>query len=123
MLNGTQVMDLFMENCFLIQANNVVSFTDAIRMFGEDAVEHAKTVGVQGSHYGIYNVKDEKSVEYLSYSGFQYAATFCNVMEIARQEEKLAAMNAAKSGHKKLIAFPAKRKSRKKAAAGGGADA
>lgn len=74
-LNKEQVQDLFQKEAVLIGQFDVVPLYRATELFGDKAVEYAYGVKDSSNCFGIGNY----SLPYLTYKGFQLAASFRNV--------------------------------------------
>lgn len=84
MMNSRQVEQLFAEECVLVGERDVLPFSIAIDIFGEDAVEFAKSFkggynlfGIDGGDYNLC---------YLTFRGVQLAVTYSNIREIQKME-------------------------------------
>jgi len=81
-LNKAQVKALFQREAVLIGTKDAVPTLRAAALFGEDAVEHAECLGGKYSNgYGVGGY----TLMYLTFLGFQAAATFCNVQQLREE--------------------------------------
>lgn len=85
-LNKAQVAALFEREAVLMGTEDRVPEHRAAALFGEDAVEHAKRMdgGAHARYTNGYGVGDY-TMFYLTFRGFQAAASFHNV-QILRKE-------------------------------------
>lgn len=85
MLNRTQVRNLFHKEAILINTRNVVPMYRAAEMFGEQAAlfayERGSVKGDQTDYGSLYGI-GYFQLFYLTYRGFQAAATYVNIEEI-----------------------------------------
>ncbi len=81
MLNSTQVKQLFEREAILIGTADGVPVYRAAEVFGHQAAQFACNPSEYlGSTFGIGDFQ----LDYLTYRGFQQAASYANVEEIAR---------------------------------------
>ena len=86
MMNGTQVKALFEKEAVLFGAVEGVPENKAIELFGNGAVEFSKRLpGTNCNGFGI----GDYTAFYLTYRGFQMAATFVNVQELRKERASL----------------------------------
>ena len=81
-MNKAMVDELFQREAVLICSNDCVPEYRAAALFGKDAVEHAKTLKLWNG-YGI----GEFTLGYLTYLGFQAAASYHNVKQLRKEAE------------------------------------
>lgn len=85
MLNKTRVRGLFERYAVLFGDTDGVPEYQAVNLFGEEAVVFAKRLCREScSAYGI----GDFTAGYLTFKGFQIAATYANVAEIRRTQEE-----------------------------------
>lgn len=87
-INAAQVRALFEREAVLLGAVDGVPESRAAALFGEDAVGHARRLnsskaGVYANGYGV----GDFTMEYLTYRGFQAAASFYNVQVLRKEAE------------------------------------
>ncbi len=85
MLNSKQVDQLFQQNAALFGDCDGVPEYRAVKLFGEAAVDFAVSLRDNRGNHNKYGVKDY-SAHYLTYKGFQVAATYANVREVQKLE-------------------------------------
>lgn len=84
-LNKAQVDALFHREAVLIGTEDVVPAFRAAALFGESAAKHAQSLPA-GRYSNGYGVRDY-TLMYLTYRGFQAAASYYNVQQL-REEAK-----------------------------------
>lgn len=84
MLNKTRVRELFERYAVLFGDADGVPEYQAVNLFGEKAVVFAKRLCREGC--GAYGIGDF-TAEYLTFKGFQMAATYANIVEIRQTQE------------------------------------
>lgn len=84
-LNKSQVDALFHREAVLIGTEDAVPAFRAAALFGEDAVEHAQHLSA-GRYSNGYGVGDYTLV-YLTFRGFQTAASFYNVQQLREEDQ------------------------------------
>lgn len=84
-MNKAMVDELFRREAVLIGSSDCVPEYRAAVLFGKDAVKHAKTLKLW-SGYGI----GDFTMGYLTYLGFQAAASYHNVRQLQRDAEETA---------------------------------
>lgn len=87
-LNKVQVAALFEREAVLIGSEDRVPEYRAAALFGKKAVEHARSMdrATPGRYFNGYGVGDY-TMSYLTFQGFQAAASFHNV-QILREEAR-----------------------------------
>ncbi len=85
MLNSKQVDQLFQQNAILIGNEDNVPKYRAVELFGEEAVDFVMDMNCRNGYYNGYGIGNY-TVRYLTYKGFQAAATYVNIREIEVQE-------------------------------------
>ncbi len=88
MLNSKQVDQLFQRNAVLIGNADGMPKYRAAELFGEEAVDYVDYVMGMNCRNGYYNEYGigNYDASYLTYRGFQKAATYVNIREIEAQE-------------------------------------
>ncbi len=88
MLNSKQVDQLFQQNAVLIgNADNIPEYR-AVELFGKKAVDYVMSTNCRNGYYNAYGIGNYDA-PYLTYRGFQAAATYVNIREIeARKSAK-----------------------------------
>ncbi len=84
MLNKTRVRELFERYAVLFGVTDGVPEYQAVNLFGEEAVVFAEQQS--GGSYNGFGIGDFTAV-YLTFKGFQMAATYANIVEIRRTQE------------------------------------
>lgn len=83
-LNKKQVDELFYREAVMINGCDVVPDFRAEALFGAESVKFARSLS--GCHYGNgYGVGDY-TLMYISYKGFQVAATYYNVRRLQKED-------------------------------------
>ena len=80
--NELMVKELFSRESVLLGSSNGVPVHRAVALFSKGAVEHAKTLKLWNG-YGI----GDFTLGYLTYKGFQAAASFYNVQQLRKEAE------------------------------------
>lgn len=83
MYTSAQVLELFNRHSILIGTQDGVPTAAVAALFGEDAA--AFGFGTPGQHSNVYGVGDYY-LNYLTFKGFQRAATFKSIEEIRKAE-------------------------------------
>lgn len=85
MFKENEIKQLFEKKSILIKNRDVIPSYEVKKMLGEDALEHAKRFNNPryNNSYGIGCF----TLDYLTYEGFQIAATFYNVKNIHLMHE------------------------------------
>ena len=84
MLNKTRVSELFKRYAVLFGSEDGVPEYQAVNLLGEESVAFAKRrPGVNYNSFGIGDFAET----YLTFKGFQMAATYANIVEIRRTQE------------------------------------
>lgn len=81
-LNKAQVEELFRREAVMLGSEDRVPEYRVTALFGKYAVKHAKTLKLWNS-YGT----GDFSLGYLTYKGFQAAASFYNVQQLRKEAE------------------------------------
>lgn len=82
LLNKEKVDELFRKEAVLIGKFDVIPEFRAVHLFGKDAVDFAHKVAKGcGNGFGI----GEYTVMYISYHGFQLAASYYNVQQLKEE--------------------------------------
>lgn len=84
-LNKAQVDELFRREALLIEQRDVVPEYSAEALFGTEAVAFAKHTGGPGRAFNEFGIGNE-SPPYLTYMGFQIAASFYNVRTLRQND-------------------------------------
>lgn len=84
-LNAEQVKALFMQEAILIGNTDAVPLYRAEELFGTEAAQFA-VKSKNSNSFGIGNF----DLPYLTYKGFQFAASYCNVEKIYKSLVKEA---------------------------------
>lgn len=84
-LTKMQADALFRREAVLIGTEDVVPIFRVAALFGEDAVNHAQdlSAGRYSSGYGV----GDYTLMYLTFRGFQAAASFYNVQQLRGEEQ------------------------------------
>lgn len=85
MFKENEVRQLFDKDSILIINRNVIPDYAVKKLLGEDAYEHAVRT-LNGKYHNAYGIGDF-SLNYLTYEGFQIAATFYNVKNAKLMQE------------------------------------
>ncbi len=85
MLNSKQVDQLFRQNAMLFGVCDGVPEYRVVELFGKAAVDFAVSLRDNQRNYNGYGVRDY-TAHYLTYTGFQVAATYANVREVEKKE-------------------------------------
>jgi len=85
MLNSKQVDQLFQQNAVLIGNADGMPKYRAAELFGKEAVDYVMGRDYRNGYYKEYGIGNFYA-SYLTYSGFQTAATYVNIREIEVQE-------------------------------------
>ncbi len=85
MLNSKQVNQLFQQNAVLIGNVDGMPKYQAVELFGEEAVDFVMGMNCSNGYYNEYGIGNYDAA-YLTYKGFQTAATYVNIREIEAQE-------------------------------------
>jgi len=83
-LNKSQVDALFQREAVLIGTKDVVPEFRAMALFGDSAVEYAREAP-DGQYWNGYGIGDY-TLEYLTYKGFQAAASYHNAQQLREKE-------------------------------------
>lgn len=83
MMNYNQVKELFDRECILIGSKDVVPTYKAVKLFGKAAIDFSERLGEGGLHSSFYGIGDY-NLRYLTFKGFQVAATYQNIDEIRK---------------------------------------
>jgi len=97
MLNCAQVKALFEQEAILIGSHDAVPEYRAIELFGKEAVDFAETRSQAGCWFNCF-CSGGNVLTYLTYAGFQQAASYANVQTICtgqKDREKKAKGDAA----------------------------
>lgn len=84
-LNKAQVAALFQREAVLMGTEDVVPTFRAAALFGESAVEHARRLP-DGQYSNGYGAGDY-TLMYLTFRGFQAAASFYNVQQLREEAQ------------------------------------
>ncbi len=93
MLNSKQVNLLFQQNAVLIGDVDGIQRYRAAELFGEEAVDYVMGMNCRNGYYNEYGIGNYDA-PYLTYRGFQKAATYVNIREIEAQEAAKPKMRA-----------------------------
>ncbi len=85
MLNSKQVDQLFQQNAILIGNADGMPKYRAVELFGEEAVNYVMGTNLRNGYYNMYGIRNYDA-SYLTYKGFQVAATYVNIREIEALE-------------------------------------
>jgi len=85
MLNSKQVDQLFRQNAILFGNKDGVPKYLAVELFGKEAVDFTINSDWHDGYYNEYGIGNYDA-SYLTYRGFQEAATYVNIREIEAQE-------------------------------------
>ena len=81
LLNSEQVRQLFEQEAILIGSRDGVPVYRAVELFGSDAAWYAYGLANAGMYSNIFGVGDFQ-LHYLTFRGFQQAASYANVQAI-----------------------------------------
>ena len=124
MMTAAQAESLFMKECCLFGKENGVTADWAKKYVGPSGILKVIDDCKQHVDWEFFSFGGKCAVICLYLSGFQHAVTVANTMEITGKIPEIKNIKIIEDVPKeKLVEFPAKSKGRKKAAAGGGADA
>ncbi len=91
MLNRKQVEQLFQQNAMLFGNCDGVPECRVVELLGQESVDYVMDTNPRNGYYNEYGIRD-CSMPYLTYGGFQVAATYVNVREVEkRQSDKIKA--------------------------------
>ena len=85
LIEEAQVAALFELEAILIGTENCVPESRAVVLFGKEAVEYVRKLS-PGSYWNVYTAGG-CAVEYLTFRGFQAAASFHNVQLMSREAQ------------------------------------
>lgn len=87
-MNAAQVKALFEREAVLIGTEDIVPKHRAVALFGQDAVDHAISLGRDhpGRYDNGYGIGDY-TLSTLTFLGFQAAASFYNVQQLRKEGE------------------------------------
>ncbi|SHG16710.1 MULTISPECIES: hypothetical protein [Eubacteriales] len=85
MLNSEQVKCLFEQEAILIGNSDGVPIYRVAELFGDESAEFAGKYGTAGVYNSIFGVRGF-SLHYLTFRGFQQAASYANVLEIKKSK-------------------------------------
>lgn len=85
-LNKARVDELFRSVAVLIGSEDVVPVSAALDLFEKDAIDFACSLK-SGRYWNAYYIAGTFYCMYLTYSGFQAAASYCNVMKFREVKE------------------------------------
>ena len=92
--NAEQVKLMFDEHAILFYDQEGVTFTDAIRLFGNNAFEWAFHCGERDIDLLLFGDPEMSLCEpFVSYRGFCLVATYANLLELRRMSKE-AGMNS-----------------------------
>lgn len=83
---------IFDKEKILVGSNDVFPEYRAIEIFGENAVDFSKRLGVRGSNGSLYGIGDYQ-FKYLTLAGVEVAATYkniCNIRQMIASEGGVA---------------------------------
>ena len=88
MLNKTQVNALFVREAILLGSKDGVPMERVQELFGQEAVDKVSRFGKCGVHFNIFGCGASCQVTYFYLLGFQYAATYANISELANKKQR-----------------------------------
>lgn len=83
LLNSNHVKQLFEQEAVLIGSSDGVPAYRAVELFGSEAVKYAINPTNLETCFNIFGVGDFQ-LDYLTFAGFQKAASYANVLEIKK---------------------------------------
>lgn len=83
LLNSNHVKQLFEQEAVLIGSSDGVPAYRAVELFGPEAVKYAADPTNAGIYFNIFGTGDFQ-LRYLTFAGFQRAASYANVLEIKK---------------------------------------
>ena len=88
LLNKSQVLALLAREAVFISTEDIVPVYRAAALFGEDAVAFARSANDRkpGCYFNGYGIMGY-TLDYLTLSGFQVAASYYNVRQIAKEAQ------------------------------------
>ncbi len=89
MLNSKQVDQLVRQNAVLIDNADGMPKYRTVELFGEEAVDYVMGTNYRNGYYNAYGIGNYDA-PYLTYRGFQAAATYVNIREIEARESAKA---------------------------------
>lgn len=93
MLNKAQVNALFTREAILLGSKDGVPMERVKELFGQEAVDKVSKFGKCGVHFNIFGCGASCQVTYFYLLGFQYAATYANISELANKKLRSSAGN------------------------------
>lgn len=88
MLNKAQVNALFTQEAILLGFNDGIPMERVQELFGQEAVDKVSKYGKCGVHFNIFGCGASCQVTYFYLLGFQYAATYANISELANKKQR-----------------------------------